>query len=59
MKNYYTVFMNWYNLADSKQMVKKIFLTVRPKFKDRNMKTFVVVRSGNAVRLNISFEVLC
>ncbi|XP_026202907.1 immunoglobulin-like and fibronectin type III domain-containing protein 1, partial [Anabas testudineus] len=29
---------------------------VRPKFKDRNMKTFVVVRSGNTVRLNISFE---
>ncbi|XP_041639537.1 immunoglobulin-like and fibronectin type III domain-containing protein 1 [Cheilinus undulatus] len=29
---------------------------VRPKFKDRNMKTFVVVKSGNTVRLNISFE---
>ncbi|KAM6927251.1 immunoglobulin-like and fibronectin type III domain-containing protein 1 [Xenentodon cancila] len=29
---------------------------VRPKFKDRNMKTFMVVRSGNTVRLNISFE---
>ncbi|XP_060925116.1 immunoglobulin-like and fibronectin type III domain-containing protein 1 [Limanda limanda] len=29
---------------------------VRPKFKDRNMKTFVVVRSGNTVRLNINFE---
>uniref|UniRef100_A0A3Q1JY14 Uncharacterized protein n=1 Tax=Anabas testudineus TaxID=64144 RepID=A0A3Q1JY14_ANATE len=29
---------------------------IRPKFKDRNMKTFVVVRSGNTVRLNISFE---
>ncbi|XP_040890310.1 immunoglobulin-like and fibronectin type III domain-containing protein 1 [Toxotes jaculatrix] len=29
---------------------------VRPKFKDKNMKTFVVVRSGNTVRLNINFE---
>uniref|UniRef100_UPI0037E99726 immunoglobulin-like and fibronectin type III domain-containing protein 1 n=1 Tax=Semicossyphus pulcher TaxID=241346 RepID=UPI0037E99726 len=29
---------------------------VRPKFKDRNMKTFVVVKSGNTVRLNINFE---
>nr|XP_061814213.1 immunoglobulin-like and fibronectin type III domain-containing protein 1 [Nerophis lumbriciformis] len=29
---------------------------VRPKFKDRNMKSFVVVRSGNTVRLNIPFE---
>ncbi|XP_034440429.1 immunoglobulin-like and fibronectin type III domain-containing protein 1 [Hippoglossus hippoglossus] len=29
---------------------------VRPRFKDRNMKTFVVVRSGNTVRLNINFE---
>ncbi|KAK2861784.1 hypothetical protein Q5P01_001317 [Channa striata] len=29
---------------------------VKPKFKDRNMKTFVVVRSGNTVRLNINFE---
>ncbi|XP_068568828.1 immunoglobulin-like and fibronectin type III domain-containing protein 1 [Cebidichthys violaceus] len=29
---------------------------VRPKFKDRNVKTFVVVRSGNTVRLNINFE---
>ncbi|XP_031727684.1 immunoglobulin-like and fibronectin type III domain-containing protein 1 [Anarrhichthys ocellatus] len=29
---------------------------VRPKFKDRNMKTFVVIRSGNTVRLNINFE---
>ncbi|XP_049435580.1 immunoglobulin-like and fibronectin type III domain-containing protein 1 [Epinephelus fuscoguttatus] len=29
---------------------------VRPKFKDRNMKSFVVVRSGNTVRLNINFE---
>ncbi|AWP02431.1 putative immunoglobulin-like and fibronectin type III domain-containing protein 1 isoform 3 [Scophthalmus maximus] len=29
---------------------------VRPKFKDRNMKTFVVVRSGNTVRLNVNFE---
>ncbi|XP_068449723.1 immunoglobulin-like and fibronectin type III domain-containing protein 1 [Clinocottus analis] len=29
---------------------------VRPKFKDRNMKTFLVVRSGNTVRLNINFE---
>ncbi|XP_034388193.1 immunoglobulin-like and fibronectin type III domain-containing protein 1 [Cyclopterus lumpus] len=29
---------------------------VRPKFKDRNMKTFMVVRSGNTVRLNINFE---
>lgn len=33
-------------------------LTVRPKFKDRNMQTFVVVRSGSTVRLHISFEVL-
>ncbi|KAM9760029.1 immunoglobulin-like and fibronectin type III domain-containing protein 1 [Menidia menidia] len=29
---------------------------VRPKFKGRNMKTFMVVRSGNTVRLNINFE---
>ncbi|XP_017264022.1 immunoglobulin-like and fibronectin type III domain-containing protein 1 [Kryptolebias marmoratus] len=29
---------------------------VRPKFKGRNMKTLVVVRSGNTVRLNINFE---
>ncbi|XP_069004871.1 immunoglobulin-like and fibronectin type III domain-containing protein 1 [Embiotoca jacksoni] len=29
---------------------------VKPKFKDRNMKTFVVVRSGNTVRLNLNFE---
>uniref|UniRef100_A0A3B4T5G0 Immunoglobulin-like and fibronectin type III domain-containing protein 1 n=1 Tax=Seriola dumerili TaxID=41447 RepID=A0A3B4T5G0_SERDU len=29
---------------------------VKPKFKDRNMKTFVVVRSGNTVRLHINFE---
>ncbi|XP_078139501.1 immunoglobulin-like and fibronectin type III domain-containing protein 1 [Centroberyx gerrardi] len=29
---------------------------VRPKFKGRNMKNFVVVRSGNTVRLNIIFE---
>ncbi|KAG7494799.1 immunoglobulin-like and fibronectin type III domain-containing protein 1 [Solea senegalensis] len=29
---------------------------VRPKFKDKNMKTFVVVRSGNTVHLNINFE---
>lgn len=29
---------------------------VRPKFDDRNMKTFMVVRSGNSVRLNIRFE---
>ncbi|XP_071059407.1 immunoglobulin-like and fibronectin type III domain-containing protein 1 [Pseudochaenichthys georgianus] len=29
---------------------------VKPKFNDRNMKTFVVVRSGNTVRLNINFE---
>ncbi|XP_024915795.1 immunoglobulin-like and fibronectin type III domain-containing protein 1 isoform X3 [Cynoglossus semilaevis] len=29
---------------------------VRPKFKDRNMTTFVVVRSGNTVRLNFNFE---
>ncbi|XP_035858475.1 immunoglobulin-like and fibronectin type III domain-containing protein 1 [Sander lucioperca] len=29
---------------------------VKPKFKDRKMKTFVVVRSGNTVRLNINFE---
>uniref|UniRef100_A0A3Q0RMS7 Immunoglobulin like and fibronectin type III domain containing 1, tandem duplicate 2 n=1 Tax=Amphilophus citrinellus TaxID=61819 RepID=A0A3Q0RMS7_AMPCI len=29
---------------------------IKPKFKDRNMKTFVVVKSGNTVRLNISFE---
>ncbi|XP_023280699.1 immunoglobulin-like and fibronectin type III domain-containing protein 1, partial [Seriola lalandi dorsalis] len=28
----------------------------KPKFKDRNMKTFVVVRSGNTVRLHINFE---
>lgn len=34
-----------------------MYSTVRPKFKDRNMKTFMVVRSGNTVRLNISFEV--
>lgn len=31
---------------------------VRPKFKERNMKSFVVVKSGNTVRLNINFEVL-
>lgn len=35
-----------------------LMLTVRPKFKDRNMQTFVVVRSGSTVRLHISFEVL-
>uniref|UniRef100_A0A8D0AHT3 Immunoglobulin like and fibronectin type III domain containing 1, tandem duplicate 2 n=1 Tax=Sander lucioperca TaxID=283035 RepID=A0A8D0AHT3_SANLU len=29
---------------------------IKPKFKDRKMKTFVVVRSGNTVRLNINFE---
>ncbi|XP_029946943.1 immunoglobulin-like and fibronectin type III domain-containing protein 1 [Salarias fasciatus] len=29
---------------------------VKPKFKDRNMKTFVVVKAGNTVRLNINFE---
>ncbi|XP_037639979.1 immunoglobulin-like and fibronectin type III domain-containing protein 1 [Sebastes umbrosus] len=29
---------------------------VKPKFNDRKMKTFVVVRSGNTVRLNINFE---
>nr|CBN80730.1 Immunoglobulin-like and fibronectin type III domain-containing protein 1 [Dicentrarchus labrax] len=29
---------------------------VKPKFNDRNMKTFVVVKSGNTVRLNINFE---
>ncbi|XP_077428646.1 immunoglobulin-like and fibronectin type III domain-containing protein 1 [Vanacampus margaritifer] len=29
---------------------------VRPKFKECNMKSFVVVRSGNTVRLNIPFE---
>uniref|UniRef100_A0A3B4XAI0 Immunoglobulin-like and fibronectin type III domain-containing protein 1 n=1 Tax=Seriola lalandi dorsalis TaxID=1841481 RepID=A0A3B4XAI0_SERLL len=29
---------------------------MKPKFKDRNMKTFVVVRSGNTVRLHINFE---
>ncbi|XP_038552581.1 immunoglobulin-like and fibronectin type III domain-containing protein 1 [Micropterus salmoides] len=29
---------------------------VRPKFKDRNMKNFVVVKSGNTVRLNVNFE---
>uniref|UniRef100_H2LSF2 Immunoglobulin like and fibronectin type III domain containing 1, tandem duplicate 3 n=1 Tax=Oryzias latipes TaxID=8090 RepID=H2LSF2_ORYLA len=28
----------------------------KPRFKDRNMKTFMVVRSGNTVRLNINFE---
>ncbi|KAM8868669.1 immunoglobulin-like and fibronectin type III domain-containing protein 1 isoform 1-T2 [Synchiropus picturatus] len=29
---------------------------VKPKFKDRNMKTFVVVKSGNSVRLHVNFE---
>uniref|UniRef100_A0A672FC31 Immunoglobulin like and fibronectin type III domain containing 1, tandem duplicate 2 n=1 Tax=Salarias fasciatus TaxID=181472 RepID=A0A672FC31_SALFA len=29
---------------------------IKPKFKDRNMKTFVVVKAGNTVRLNINFE---
>ncbi|XP_049590909.1 immunoglobulin-like and fibronectin type III domain-containing protein 1 [Syngnathus scovelli] len=29
---------------------------VWPKFKDRNLKNFVVVRAGNTVRLNIPFE---
>ncbi|XP_051804665.1 immunoglobulin-like and fibronectin type III domain-containing protein 1 [Acanthochromis polyacanthus] len=29
---------------------------VKPKFTDRKMKTFVVVKSGNTVRLNINFE---
>uniref|UniRef100_A0A3Q3GP50 Immunoglobulin-like and fibronectin type III domain-containing protein 1 n=1 Tax=Labrus bergylta TaxID=56723 RepID=A0A3Q3GP50_9LABR len=29
---------------------------IRPKFKDRNMKTFVVIQSGNTVRININFE---
>ena len=34
-----------------------MYPTVRPKFKNQNMKTFMVVRSGNTVRLNINFEV--
>lgn len=38
--------------------ILNLSLTVKPKFKDRNMKTFVVVKSGNTVRLNINFEVL-
>uniref|UniRef100_A0A665TL57 Immunoglobulin like and fibronectin type III domain containing 1, tandem duplicate 2 n=1 Tax=Echeneis naucrates TaxID=173247 RepID=A0A665TL57_ECHNA len=29
---------------------------MKPKFKDRNMKTFVVVKSGNTIRLNINYE---
>uniref|UniRef100_A0A3P9PAA5 Immunoglobulin-like and fibronectin type III domain-containing protein 1 n=1 Tax=Poecilia reticulata TaxID=8081 RepID=A0A3P9PAA5_POERE len=29
---------------------------VRPKFKDRNMKTLMVVKSGNTIRVNINFE---
>ncbi|KAM3621641.1 uncharacterized protein V6R79_013960 [Siganus canaliculatus] len=29
---------------------------VKPKFKDRNMKTFVVIKAGNTIRLNINFE---
>ncbi|XP_056157233.1 immunoglobulin-like and fibronectin type III domain-containing protein 1 [Lampris incognitus] len=29
---------------------------VRPRFKDDNMKSFLVVRSGNTVRVNINFE---
>ncbi|KAM4741229.1 immunoglobulin-like and fibronectin type III domain-containing protein 1 [Anableps anableps] len=29
---------------------------VRPRFKDRNMKTLMVVKSGNTVRVNINFE---
>ena len=32
--------------------------TVKPKFKERNMKSFVVVKSGNTVLLNINFEVI-
>ncbi|XP_061688318.1 immunoglobulin-like and fibronectin type III domain-containing protein 1 [Syngnathoides biaculeatus] len=31
-------------------------LPVHPKFKNSNMKSFVVVRSGNTIRLNIPFE---
>ncbi|XP_035804879.2 immunoglobulin-like and fibronectin type III domain-containing protein 1 isoform X2 [Amphiprion ocellaris] len=31
-------------------------ITVKPKFTDHKMKTFVVVKSGNTVRLNINFE---
>uniref|UniRef100_A0A3Q2D280 Immunoglobulin-like and fibronectin type III domain-containing protein 1 n=1 Tax=Cyprinodon variegatus TaxID=28743 RepID=A0A3Q2D280_CYPVA len=29
---------------------------VKPRFKDRNMKTLMVVKSGNTVRLNINYE---
>ncbi|XP_054906429.1 immunoglobulin-like and fibronectin type III domain-containing protein 1 [Poeciliopsis prolifica] len=29
---------------------------VRPRFKDRNMKTLMVVKSGNTIRVNINFE---
>uniref|UniRef100_A0A3P9PAI6 Immunoglobulin-like and fibronectin type III domain-containing protein 1 n=1 Tax=Poecilia reticulata TaxID=8081 RepID=A0A3P9PAI6_POERE len=29
---------------------------MRPKFKDRNMKTLMVVKSGNTIRVNINFE---
>uniref|UniRef100_A0A3B5PR69 Immunoglobulin-like and fibronectin type III domain-containing protein 1 n=1 Tax=Xiphophorus maculatus TaxID=8083 RepID=A0A3B5PR69_XIPMA len=29
---------------------------MRPRFKDRNMKTLMVVKSGNTIRVNINFE---
>lgn len=32
-------------------------LTVRPKFTNHKMKSFMVVRAGNAARVNINFEV--
>lgn len=31
---------------------------VKPKFTDRKMKSFMVVRAGHSVRVNINFEVL-
>lgn len=43
---------------ESTDLIPDFIPKVRPRFTDRNMKTFVVVKSGNTVRLNINFEVL-
>lgn len=32
--------------------------SVRPRFTDKTMKTFLVIRSGNTVRVHIKFEVI-
>lgn len=33
-------------------------LTVRPRFTDAKIKSFMVVRAGNSARFNINFEVI-